>query len=632
LKEKRVSLRSFLRRGLVILSLFTLAFAFAACSDSDDGGTTPTDPITPTQPPQPYAISLNILTQPVNASFQGLPPDLTGLTVEVVFSDLSKVILRGGEGEDPRWYNLITAPGYCDTAYYNDSSATATGDSNSDPSTYGQGGFNGKQAHQLALGYKGSAAFSDELEIPMVVPASRLAVTQRNAGPVNWYSDARPDFSRLAYNVEFDEGWLGLGTKSVAGKPNTFIKTDEMPMVASYPNVDYGPLFDGSLKRTKKAVVYIGADATSPWTNNRKSTGTVNISNYYEIMGITANNTPTGQYFDDDINRFFKVDGEGKAQRDANNVPEADVQKIYDLFVAGGVTFKVTYEGDGGDKTISMKEFVDNSNWYRRQQNKDPTSTYINELVLGNDGIDARGIYETLRLGEDADDETIWSVYLDYAPLAYSQQFGTTGVQVRVPIYSFANALSVEQRYPGTPYPEITTNIGDIDPTDSGAGKARAMTDRELDGLKRVWKLLGEYEGPGGTAQKEITLTKDLFYAGYFGSSVVLDTTKKNAWSSMNPWDSKVMKNTNYYISKTKTWYDDNYQADDYSINNAVLGAVFMPDMAFYKKAWNYSGNFNKNTSAQAWDRIRSFPLPVYYRGAYLQDDTGILVDVIAKP
>jgi len=38
LKEKRISLRSLWRRGLVILSLFALVFAFAACSDSDNGG------------------------------------------------------------------------------------------------------------------------------------------------------------------------------------------------------------------------------------------------------------------------------------------------------------------------------------------------------------------------------------------------------------------------------------------------------------------------------------------------------------------------------------------------------------------------------------------------------------------
>ena len=86
LKEKRISLRSLLRRSLVILSLLALAFAFAGCS-SDDGGSEDIvqPPVTPPPEPVKEAISLKVINQPLTISYIGLPPDLTGMIVEVRF-------------------------------------------------------------------------------------------------------------------------------------------------------------------------------------------------------------------------------------------------------------------------------------------------------------------------------------------------------------------------------------------------------------------------------------------------------------------------------------------------------------------------------------------------------------------
>ena len=84
LKEKRISLRSLWRRGLVILSLFALVFA--SCADTDKGGGAET-------PSGPALSSIEIVQSPADAakldpanakaynSYEGLPVNLKGLQV-----------------------------------------------------------------------------------------------------------------------------------------------------------------------------------------------------------------------------------------------------------------------------------------------------------------------------------------------------------------------------------------------------------------------------------------------------------------------------------------------------------------------------------------------------------------------
>jgi len=81
LKEKRISLRSLWRRGLVILSLFALVFA--SCGESsggdDEGGTVVASGKTP------YGIE--VITNPTNDCYQGLPLDFTGIKLLVRYTD-----------------------------------------------------------------------------------------------------------------------------------------------------------------------------------------------------------------------------------------------------------------------------------------------------------------------------------------------------------------------------------------------------------------------------------------------------------------------------------------------------------------------------------------------------------------
>ena len=93
LKEKRIGFRSLLRRGLVILSLFALVFAFASCADSDGDDDTSQPPITNTDPPVSKGTvpaRIEIISWPVNDQYEGLPLDLTGLKIRVFASDNPK--------------------------------------------------------------------------------------------------------------------------------------------------------------------------------------------------------------------------------------------------------------------------------------------------------------------------------------------------------------------------------------------------------------------------------------------------------------------------------------------------------------------------------------------------------------
>ena len=92
LQEKRDSFRSLLRRGLVILSILLLAFAFVACgNDSGSNNGPPTPPPNgngPTPPPaQKVVAAMTIVRNPTAVSFEGQPADLTGLLVNVTYED-----------------------------------------------------------------------------------------------------------------------------------------------------------------------------------------------------------------------------------------------------------------------------------------------------------------------------------------------------------------------------------------------------------------------------------------------------------------------------------------------------------------------------------------------------------------
>ena len=217
LKEKRASLRSLFRGSLAILSILALAFAFAACGSNNDNDTTDPGP-GPGPGPQPdpvYAVSIAVLQQPQYESFQGCPPNLKGLIAHVRFSDGTDKVIGETHADFDK---LFTLPGYCDVpSNFRADHAGVPWASTATPFT--QAALDSYAVRNIQLGYADSAVFSSQLIIPFVVEADALQVT----GPsvTDWFSDQRPDYSGLAYEIiKYERKWatgFDTGGNAVVG-------------------------------------------------------------------------------------------------------------------------------------------------------------------------------------------------------------------------------------------------------------------------------------------------------------------------------------------------------------------------------------------------------------------------------
>jgi hypothetical protein len=565
LKEKRVSLRSLLRRGLVILSLFALVFA--SCSDSDSGGDTPTEGTNPPEVITRTIRSITILQQPQYESFQGLPPNLEGLIAEVLWSDstVPEVVYDHTK--------FTTVPGYADIA-------TNIGTLNQIP--YG-------------LMYVGhTEAQTNELKIPFVVSASNIDITQTS--PVTWYSDMRPDFSNLIYNVAFEAGWSGIGNNSYGVLPDgqkTPYKKISQPMTAVYPKVNYK-----DAAKDKFLTAFIGPDdITGGGTNNAGATNmrktNFKVDNYYGVAAVEFLRFDSPKdYVDDDLGVFYNTSGP--------NLNKRDEQKIYNELKASGAKFKVSYFDPyaNGNKTvvkdreISIQEFYANSQWFNQLIGNNTDNAYmVKQIIMNDDGIrdfragnassDPLGLVFKL----DEDDEITWNVRLDYVPWSYNSSGAYGQFEVPFQMYTFGGDLRRAKDIPG-------------DVTIWGANNPRAMTQAELDAIKGKWHLEGQYTKGRASKWFKIGLTSQMFYDGYYGSS--MGTV---GWASLN---------SSYTTA-------DNKQTPgigDFHPNVSARGV-------------NSLGPAEGLTSAGGGVR-RDFPLPVYYRGGYLLDeDEAITVTLI---
>jgi hypothetical protein len=502
LKEKRVSLRSLFRRSLVILSL--LALVFASCGDSgggDDGGDGGgTGPVTP--PAGPTVLSIAILKQPTGNSFQGCVPNLAGLTVEVVWSDGNRVI----ETDTSKFFTL---PGYCD-----------------DPKAVGTG-------QQMALGYLGQTVISQDLMIPCVVKADALQVTGN--APKDWYSDDRPDFTGLAYEIIVNEGWTGIGATANG-------KYQKIPQVmsSSYPKVDLTDVVDQA-----KIGVSIG-------TGGNVLTTSFKITNYYRVASLAYLSADWLDYFDDGVGKFYS----------SGAIDEA---KVHDEFKKSNVKFTVYYFG-GKTRPLTMAEYIANDNWYRTKGLGSGTTPMFTTTIADHQGVGKDG-YNVDVLTYDEDEET-WYVALNYAPIEFSGNADIANTDVFVPVWIFNEEVTRDRK----------ADAGPSNPTIKGTdGSARAMTDGELDSIKTKWQLQASYGRGRLTKTNPLAVTAQMLYDGY-----------------------------------------------------EMFGLASGTSMAFTGTTYNPDGTASGYIGAVASGKIgRNFPLPIYYRNAYISDeDETILVDI----
>jgi hypothetical protein len=521
------------------------------------------------------------LNQPTEQSFQGQAPDLKGLVVQLTWDQnlgSSTPTTPIAEG-NPLWGNLITTPGYCDIDY--------------DGNVVGNNGYDG-----LQLTYKGSNPQSQQLLIPHVVKASGLHITQGSF--VEWYSDARPNFSGVTYNITYDRGWNGLGNFS-HNPPiweNESVRSIDVPVTAVYPKVDYT-----NAAKDKNLGIFIGKHyldtSTSPagWGTN-SGWESLKITKYHQVVGVDyVPGTNWDAYYDDNLDAFY-----------TNGSPDA--AKILANFKKDNVKFKISYT-EGEPRDIDMTEFLANGEWYYRQIGLSTVGynpvTYMVDRLVQTAGTTSKpgDITTVLNYGTNEDYEESWEVTLDYAPIDFNAVGAWGQVIVPVDLYIFDGDVVVERKY--------TAGDTVIFAHDEDDYVGQNMQQGELDTIAGKWQLRASYSSSNKPAaerskQRAIGLTSQMFYDGYYGTSVKTMYTGSGAASMGWGWDS--LRN-----------------------DTAPTPSTFVAQLVGNLSAWNNSAiwGVTNSVSNPTVPYVRDFILPVYYRGVGIDTDESVLVRLLAK-
>jgi len=259
LKEKRISLRSLWRRGLVILSLFALVFASCAGdSDNDGGGGSGGG----------KKASGVVFPSYLEASqYLGRPVDLSGVTVTVYYSDGSggSEVIKYEEhkGDFDTWPKVVTG------TYDNDQAGA---------NTYFTGmpgaiviydaGYGNKLARYIPFRKPAVGIIRDDTTTDTVdkttgaktgdtaVFANGLQLTGELAKKAYYVDDQSVDFSGLTLEADYDDGsHLPIAWKDVTWKI--------VPDYSGRPGSTFEPNADG----TSKGWLYItvGEDTNAWW-------------------------------------------------------------------------------------------------------------------------------------------------------------------------------------------------------------------------------------------------------------------------------------------------------------------------------------------------------------------------------
>jgi hypothetical protein len=534
LKEKRLSLRSFLRRGLVILSLFALAFASAACNSSggDEGDTTGTGTTTP---PPPRALSITIVSgkSATNDWFQGCEPDLTGIEIEVLWE-------TGPDAQTIKKYTkaefeelgFSASPAYCDEPGTPDGRA---------PGSAFSGEFHivhigSPNIQSEAIPYKGVIPVLTVTggKVPKLYadepPALRLKGTKITLGYM--YEKATKANPDLPYTVP---------PPSSINPADAVPATKDIYMNSAYPLWDMNNIATGNDKDGYKVNVHIGKIKSGG--TNLKS-GTITVAEYMQVVGVAVQ-TPLPDDFwayDDEIEIVNTTPS-------ATTFPEELDTKLTDSNVKFNVTYQSGKAGSGSTKPTETQEktwaeFKANVKYAHAVQNIDPNNS-AKPINWGNNGFVKDGstikgavvgvtppfgwensAIDILNYSEDITIEAgtyrgaaTWTFWLEYVPKEYL--LGAAGtdtayvdrVYIDMPIATFQNEIEIKQRN-SLPEALLPYHTGDTE-----------MTDDWMNVINDRWVLMGKYQVGRTKLDKPVDWVSDYFYYGYksAGNKITLD-------------------------------------------------------------------------------------------------------------
>ena len=533
LKEKRLSLRSFLRRGLVILSLFALAFAFASCSDtSSGGGTTDTTP-PPTNPPSVISITVSGRAG-VETWFQGCAPDPKGLTIKALWADgpnAGQIIEYTHDQFATNGFSI--SPNFCD-----------------EPGFYPVPG-------EFRVVHKSSDVYSQAIDYEGVIPI--LGVTGGTLDKL--YADQNPLMALIGQSIKLNYMWNTVVSRpsnnAKQSGPYVLTPITVTPNVTQYAdrtiyiNSAY-PLWDlRDAAANSKVNVYFGKIKN---TAAALHAGTITVKDYMQVVDIQVATPLDPDFFvyDDDIQFAVKTAGLASAM-------PSDLDKLLEK-----ISFKVTYQkGKAGagstnepevGKIITWKEFKDNVAFARSSLSgavqgpsggdNIPDTTLIN---WGNDGKeDAKreakyGWPEAEILIID-DEDTTWKIWLEYVPREYLINISgvPTGgayvarVPVRIPVATFQNEITVKSRF-GLSQALL--------PYQSAVGP---MNENWMNVIKDMWVLTGQYNlGSRKLEPKVIKWASSLLTYGYHSGGTNINLVAKTL---SDRWPSEYMSWASYSV------------------------------------------------------------------------------------
>jgi hypothetical protein len=360
LKEKRISLRSLWRRGLVILSLFALVFV--SCGDSESS-----DSNNDTGTGGKRVASIEVRTDPTATQYMGKPIDLTGLVVRVRYTDglYDDIAYETDKGKFTTWPRVTTG------AYYESTSGA----------TVGKNLFKGL-AKAVLYYTAGGQTFDTTINLARVIGILRENTPGYDPDPITAYpgtydrglnvtgvgnmktteyrvDDTDIDWSGLKLEVNYEDGGTGeLSFRDVNWKiiPYYVDGTGASKKRAdgTYPGyifITVGRLVidENSIvgPYTVEELLFNGSYPSGTNWNYEGITASVPLTTVYPVKedGITFVSTP-------ELNDFFFW--------------QANTDKAWaDRLIAAGAELKITYAGIDNPRVISVEDLVRKENiWY----------------------------------------------------------------------------------------------------------------------------------------------------------------------------------------------------------------------------------------------------------------------------
>jgi hypothetical protein len=475
LKERRVSLRSLFRRGLVILSILALAFAFAACGNGDDNGGGPGNGPgngggngggEPPPPPRqvvgmtlfnPDRIGREATLGNQQIGFQGLPPDLTGAVIELRWNDGARNTVTVDSTNADQFFTSPIAPDW--PGVREDLEPFRIGHVTNTNASSWTSEFRYDRVvrlHRFNVSSQGSRTWYADRNPALIDNwvAEGTWVYERTAGTTGtWVSDeTRAD--RQAVPGAFDAASPG------ATLGNTRVwRTTPIPLAESYPALDFGRLMAAGTGAQTEGIIVARIGSLQPqasWQPHPVTGGARIPANIMEVEiaveflqvstvtvrqpganFIIYNDQFVGMYSPteaNDINANFRLGQTVSWRTQRQNF-------LLNLVRDNDITFDVTYQ-NGTTRAITWAEFLVNRDYFFTQTGRDPNRF---PLFVGMEGIlegassgsapmDYRD--ETRGLLDYDEDDPVWGFTLSYVGNVFSDTH-IVWVSVELPVFEF---------------------------------------------------------------------------------------------------------------------------------------------------------------------------------------------------